>query len=132
MNPLLIALSYITLIILVNPIGDFPLNDDWAYARSVLSLVEDGEFVEKDQDIVEIDSDKATMPLAAPTDGKIKIVVAEGETIEINTTITLAYTYEIIHLFGKYELNTMKGTNLGEFEELVLLVIGIMNGDAYP
>ena len=43
----------------------------------------------------------------------------------------MAYTYEIIHLFGKYELNTMKGTNLGEFEELVLLVIGIMNGDAY-
>ena len=25
----------------------------------------------------------------------------------------------------------MKGTNLGEFEELVLLIIGIMNGDAY-
>ena len=25
----------------------------------------------------------------------------------------------------------MKGTNLGEFEELVLLVVGIMNGNAY-
>ena len=41
---LLIALSYIILIVLVNPLGDFPINDDWAYARSVLSLVEDGEF----------------------------------------------------------------------------------------
>ncbi len=41
---MLIALSYIVLIILVNPIGDFPINDDWAYARSVLSLVENGEF----------------------------------------------------------------------------------------
>ena len=41
---LLISLSYIILIVLVNPIGDFPINDDWAYARSVLSLVEDGEF----------------------------------------------------------------------------------------
>ena len=50
-------------------------------------LVEDGEFVEKDQDIVEIDSDKATLPLAAPADGKIKITVEEGETIAINTTI---------------------------------------------
>jgi 2-oxoglutarate dehydrogenase E2 component (dihydrolipoamide succinyltransferase) len=50
-------------------------------------LVEDGEFVEKDQDIVEIDSDKATLPLAAPADGKIKILVEEGETIEINTLI---------------------------------------------
>lgn len=50
-------------------------------------LVEDGDFVEKDQDIVEIDSDKATLPLAAPADGKIKIVVEEGETIAINTVI---------------------------------------------
>jgi 2-oxoglutarate dehydrogenase E2 component (dihydrolipoamide succinyltransferase) len=50
-------------------------------------LVEDGEFVEKDQDIVEIDSDKATLPLAAPADGKIQIVVEEGETIEIDTVI---------------------------------------------
>lgn len=55
-------------------------------------LVEDGEFVEKDQDIVEIDSDKATLPLAAPADGKIKIVVEEGETIEINTTIAIIDT----------------------------------------
>ncbi len=43
-NLLLIALSYIILIILLNPIGDFPINDDWAYARSVLSLVDNGEF----------------------------------------------------------------------------------------
>ncbi len=50
-------------------------------------LVEDGEFVEKDQDVVEIDSDKATLPLAASVDGKIKIIVEEGETIEINTVI---------------------------------------------
>lgn len=50
-------------------------------------LVENGDFVEKDQDIVEIDSDKATLPLAAPADGKIKIIVEEGETIEINTLI---------------------------------------------
>ena len=50
-------------------------------------LVEDGDFVEKDQDIVEIDSDKATLPLASPADGKIKIIVEEGETIEINTLI---------------------------------------------
>jgi len=40
----LIALSYIALIVLVNPVGDFPVNNDWAYARSVLSLVENGQF----------------------------------------------------------------------------------------
>ncbi|MEJ2596423.1 MAG: 2-oxoglutarate dehydrogenase complex dihydrolipoyllysine-residue succinyltransferase [bacterium] len=50
-------------------------------------LVEDGEFVEKDQDIVEIDSDKATLPLASPADGKIKILVEAGETIEVDSVI---------------------------------------------
>ena len=37
-------------------------------------LVEDGQQVEKDQDVVEIDSDKATLPVAAEADGKIKII----------------------------------------------------------
>lgn len=41
---LLIALSYIILIVAVYPVGNFPINDDWAYARSVLSWAEDGEF----------------------------------------------------------------------------------------
>ncbi len=41
---LLLAFSYLILIIVVNPLGEFPINDDWAYARSVLFLVEDGEF----------------------------------------------------------------------------------------
>lgn len=50
-------------------------------------LVEDGEFVEMDQDIVEIDSDKATLPLASTADGKINIVVPEGETIDVGTVI---------------------------------------------
>lgn len=41
---LLLAFGYLILIIIVNPLGEFPINDDWAYARSVLFLVEDGEF----------------------------------------------------------------------------------------
>jgi PadR family transcriptional regulator PadR len=32
---------------------------------------------------------------------------------------------------GKGETNQMKGTYLGEFEELVLLAVGILNDDAY-
>ena len=43
-------------------------------------LVEDGEFVEKDQSIAEIDSDKATLELPAEESGSIKILVKEGET----------------------------------------------------
>ncbi|NOX84800.1 MAG: 2-oxoglutarate dehydrogenase complex dihydrolipoyllysine-residue succinyltransferase [Chlorobi bacterium] len=55
-------------------------------------LVEDGETVDKDQDIVEIDSDKATLPLASPEDGKITILVEEGETIGIGTVIATVDT----------------------------------------
>ncbi len=41
--PLLaILLIWVLMVILVNPVGDFPLNDDWAYARPVKSLIEKG------------------------------------------------------------------------------------------
>jgi 2-oxoglutarate dehydrogenase E2 component (dihydrolipoamide succinyltransferase) len=50
-------------------------------------LANDGEGVEKDQEIVEIDSDKATFPLSSPVDGILKILVAEGETVAVGTVI---------------------------------------------
>ncbi len=50
-------------------------------------LVEDGEFVERDQDIAEIDSDKATLPLAATDSGKIKLIAEEGDTIDVGVVI---------------------------------------------
>jgi len=46
-------------------------------------LVADGEYVEKDQEICEIDSDKATLTLAAEESGAISIKVEEGETVSI-------------------------------------------------
>ena len=45
-------------------------------------LVEDGDYVEKDQEIAEIDSDKATLTINADDDGVIKIIIEEGTTIE--------------------------------------------------
>ncbi|MBN1949937.1 MAG: 2-oxoglutarate dehydrogenase complex dihydrolipoyllysine-residue succinyltransferase [Bacteroidales bacterium] len=48
-------------------------------------LVADGDFVEKDQEIAEIESDKATLPLIAGKPGKIKILVPEGETVKVGT-----------------------------------------------
>ena len=45
-------------------------------------LVEDGDYVEKDQEIAEIDSDKATITINADDDGVIKIIIEEGSTIE--------------------------------------------------
>ncbi len=40
---LLLLSCWITGILIVGPSGDFPLNDDWAYARGVYSLVEEGK-----------------------------------------------------------------------------------------
>lgn len=45
-------------------------------------LVEDGSYVAKDQEIAEIDSDKATLTINAVQAGKIKIMATEGTTTE--------------------------------------------------
>lgn len=50
-------------------------------------LVSDGEAVEKDQEIVEIDSDKASFPIAAPETGVLKILIGEGETAAVGAVI---------------------------------------------
>ena len=55
-------------------------------------LVEDGDYVEKDQAIAEIDSDKATLELPAEQSGKIKIVVAEGDTVAVGDVVCLIDT----------------------------------------
>ena len=46
-----------------------------------------GEFVEKDEAVAEIDSDKATLTINAEESGAIKILVAEGETVKVGQTI---------------------------------------------
>lgn len=48
-------------------------------------LIENGDYVEKDQEIAEIESDKATLPLMASESGKIEIIAAAGETINVGT-----------------------------------------------
>ena len=39
--PLLLA--FLVAVVIVDPTGNFPLNDDWSYAKAVKRLVEDGE-----------------------------------------------------------------------------------------
>ncbi len=46
-------------------------------------LVEDGAFVEKDQEIAEVETDKATLPLIAPEPGKVLIRIRAGEKARI-------------------------------------------------
>ncbi len=46
-----------------------------------------GDFVELDEAIAEIESDKATFELTAETSGILEIVVPEGETVEIGALV---------------------------------------------
>jgi len=50
-------------------------------------LKEDGDFVEMDEVIAEVDSDKATFELPAEASGILEIVAQEGDTLEIGGLI---------------------------------------------
>ena len=50
-------------------------------------LVSDGDFVTKDQELCEIDSDKATLTIAAEESGQISIQVNSGEVVAVNSVI---------------------------------------------
>ena len=47
----------------------------------------DGDYVEKDEEIAEIDSDKATLTLVAEADGVLKTMAKEGETIAVGSVV---------------------------------------------
>jgi 2-oxoglutarate dehydrogenase E2 component (dihydrolipoamide succinyltransferase) len=55
-------------------------------------LVADGDYVEKDQAIAEIDSDKATLELPAEVAGVIKLKAAEGDTVAVGDVVCLIDT----------------------------------------
>lgn len=50
-------------------------------------LVADGEQVEKNDEVAEIDSDKATLTISAEETGKISLKAAEGDTLEVGAVI---------------------------------------------
>jgi len=50
-------------------------------------LVEDGEYVERDQIICEIDSEKATLELAAEDSGSVKIIAQEGDAVAVGSLV---------------------------------------------
>lgn len=47
----------------------------------------DGDYVELDEEIAEIESDKATFDLTAEAEGILRIVASEGETLEIGALL---------------------------------------------
>ena len=50
-------------------------------------LKKDGDYVEKDEELCEVDSDKATLTLNAETSGAIKILAKEGDTIKVGSVV---------------------------------------------
>lgn len=55
-------------------------------------LVEDGDYVEKDQPIAEVDSDKATLELPAEASGIITLKAEEGDVVEVGQVVCLIDT----------------------------------------
>ena len=52
-------------------------------------LVKDGDYVEKDQPIAEVDSDKATLELPAEESGIITLKAEEGDTVNVGAVVCL-------------------------------------------
>jgi len=52
-------------------------------------LVEDGDYVEKDQPIAEVDSDKATLELPAEESGVITLKAEEGDAVAVGAVVCL-------------------------------------------
>lgn len=55
-------------------------------------LVSDGDYVEKDQAIAEVDSDKATLELPAEQAGIITLKAAEGDVVKVGQVVCLIDT----------------------------------------
>ena len=55
-------------------------------------LVKDGDFVEKDQTIAEVDSDKATLDLPAEESGVITLKAKEGDSVAVGQVVCLIDT----------------------------------------
>ncbi|MBM3186148.1 MAG: 2-oxoglutarate dehydrogenase complex dihydrolipoyllysine-residue succinyltransferase [Bacteroidetes bacterium] len=55
-------------------------------------LVSDGDYVEKDQAIAEVDSDKATLELPAEASGTITLKAGEGDVVKVGQVVCLIDT----------------------------------------
>ncbi|MBN2480216.1 MAG: 2-oxoglutarate dehydrogenase complex dihydrolipoyllysine-residue succinyltransferase [Bacteroidales bacterium] len=55
-------------------------------------LVEDNEYVEKDQEVAEVETDKATLPLISPEAGVIQILVRPGKKLQAGDVACKVHT----------------------------------------
>ncbi len=59
-------------------------------------LIQDGDMVKKNQELAEIESDKATLTLTAPEAGKIKITQSAGESVAVGKVVCLIDTDQAV------------------------------------
>jgi 2-oxoglutarate dehydrogenase E2 component (dihydrolipoamide succinyltransferase) len=50
-------------------------------------LKKDGDYVEKDEELAEIESDKATLTLNAEESGSVKFIAKEGDTVKVGAVV---------------------------------------------
>ncbi len=50
-------------------------------------LKKDGDYVEKDEEVAEVDSDKATLTINAEESGAVKLLAAEGDTVKVGQVV---------------------------------------------
>ena len=67
-------------------------------------LVENGAIVKKDQEIAEIESDKATLSLTSSAAGKLMILLKEGERVTVGTVVC---TVDSDETFQAAEINSI-------------------------
>src|SRR5437763_15301531 len=63
------------------------LSDSMEEGTIIRWLVEDGAEVQRGEEVVEIETDKATMTYEADADGVLRIVAPEGDTLPIGAVI---------------------------------------------
>jgi len=82
-------------------------------------LVQDGDYVEKDQAIAEVDSDKATLELPAEASGTITLKAEEGDAVEVGQIVCLIDTSAEAPAPSTYEGGDEGGTSKEEKAELM-------------
>ncbi len=66
-------------------------------------LKKNNDFVERDEVLCEIESEKATLELTAETSGRLEILVPEGETVTVGTPIANIHLEEAAESKGRVE-----------------------------
>src|SRR5699024_7170849 len=77
-------------------------------------MVEDGDYVEKDQAIAEVDSDKATLELPAEASGIITLKAEEGDEVAVGEVVCLIDTDAAKPARGETEKEEEKETESKE------------------